>query len=151
LAALAAFAPAPVNLVAALAGCMALIAGVIGAWDHTRLFFVPALAALVVGGAKLWTSGRDFLETDMTHYLSRDRLAIGAAVAVPLAAAAVLLPFRTSLSNTNIALLLVVVVVAVAAIGNAVAGGIAAVSAAAWFDFFLPCPITGSRSADRRT
>jgi Domain of unknown function (DUF4118) len=58
----------------------------------------------------------------------------------PLAAAAVLLPFRASWSNTNVALLLVVVVVAVAAIGNRVAGGVAAVSAAVWFDFFFTLP-----------
>ena len=38
------------------------------------------------------------------------------------------------------ALLLVVVVVAVAAIGNRVAGGVAAVWAAVWFDFFFTLP-----------
>ncbi len=74
------------------------------------------------------------------RYLTRDRIAVAAAVLAPLAAAAVLLPFRASWSNTNVALLLVVIVVAVAAIGNRVAGGIAAVSAAAWFDFFFTRP-----------
>ena len=58
----------------------------------------------------------------MTRYLTRDRIAILAALAAPLAAAAILLPFRASWSNTNVALLLVVVVVGVAAIGNRVAG-----------------------------
>ncbi len=78
----------------------------------------------------------------MTRYLTRDRIAILAAVAAPLAVAAVLLlPFRASWSNTNVALLLVVVVVVgVAAIGNRVAGGLAAVSAAVWFDFFFTLP-----------
>jgi K+-sensing histidine kinase KdpD len=76
----------------------------------------------------------------MTQYLSRDRLAVAAALVAPLAAAGVLLPFRASWPDTNVALLLVVVVVAVAAIGNRVAGGIAAVSAAAWFDFFFTVP-----------
>ncbi|HUK69496.1 MAG TPA: DUF4118 domain-containing protein [Streptosporangiaceae bacterium] len=76
----------------------------------------------------------------MTRYLTRDRIAIAAALAAPLAAAAVLLPFRASWSNTNVALLLVVVVVGVAAIGNRVAGGLAAVWAAAWFDFFFTLP-----------
>ena len=38
------------------------------------------------------------------------------------------------------ALLLVVVAVAVAAIGNRVAGAIAAVGAAVWFDFFFTLP-----------
>jgi K+-sensing histidine kinase KdpD len=76
----------------------------------------------------------------MAGYLTRDRIAVAAAVLAPLAAAAVLLPFRASWSNTNVALLLVVIVVAVAAIGNRTAGFIAAVSAAAWFDFFFTRP-----------
>ena len=76
----------------------------------------------------------------MTRYLSRDRIAIMAALAAPLAAAAILLPFRASWSNTNVALLLVVAVVGVAAIGNRVAGGLAAVWAAIWFDFFFTLP-----------
>jgi Domain of unknown function (DUF4118) len=76
----------------------------------------------------------------MTRYLTRDRAAIAAAVVVPLALAAVLLPWRGSWSNTNVALLLVVAVVAVAAAGNRIAGALAAVSAAAWFDFFFTRP-----------
>ena len=76
----------------------------------------------------------------MTRYLTRDRIAIVAALAAPLAVAAVLLPFRASWSNTNVALLLVVVVVGVAAIGNRVAGALAAVWAAIWFDFFFTLP-----------
>ena len=60
----------------------------------------------------------------MTRYLTRDRVAIAAAVAAPLAAAVILLPWRGSWSNTNVALLLVVVVVAVAAIGNRAAGAL---------------------------
>ena len=83
----------------------------------------------------------------MNRYLTRDRIAIVAALAAPLAAAAVLLPFRGSWPNTNVALLLVVVVVAVAAMGNRVAGGLAAVWAAIWFDSSSPCRITASRSA----
>jgi hypothetical protein len=76
----------------------------------------------------------------MTGYLTRDRIAILAALAALLAAAAVLLPFRVSWPDTNVALLLVVVVVGVAAIGNRVAGGRAAVWAALWFDFFFTVP-----------
>jgi Domain of unknown function (DUF4118) len=76
----------------------------------------------------------------MTRYLTRDGAAIAAAVAVPLALAAILLPWRGSWSNTNVALLLVVAVVAVAAAGNRFAGALAAVSAAAWFDFFFTQP-----------
>jgi len=76
----------------------------------------------------------------MTRYLTRDRAAIAAALIAPLAAAAILLPFRSSWPNTNVALLLVVVVVAVAAIGNRAAGAIAAIGAAVWFDFFFTLP-----------
>ena len=72
--------------------------------------------------------------------MTRDRLAIAAGLLLPLAASAVLLPFRASWSNTNVALLLVVVVVGVSAIGSRVAGLVAAVSAAAWFDFFFTVP-----------
>jgi Domain of unknown function (DUF4118) len=75
----------------------------------------------------------------MTPYLTRDRAAPAAALAAPLAAAAVLLPFRASWPNTNVALLLVVVV-AVAAVGNRVAGAVAAIGAAVWFDFFFTLP-----------
>jgi hypothetical protein len=74
------------------------------------------------------------------RYPARDALAVTAALAVPLAAAAVLLPFRSSWSNTNVALLLVVVVVAVAATGNRLAGTLAAVWAAIWFEFFFTLP-----------
>jgi hypothetical protein len=54
-----------------------------------------------------------------------------------LAVAAVLLPFRASWPDTNVALL-VVVVVEVAAAGNRVAGGLGAVWAALWFFFTVP-------------
>ena len=76
----------------------------------------------------------------MTRYLTRDRVAILAALVAPLAAAAILLPFRSSWSNTNVALLLVVVIVAVSAIGNRAAGALAAVGSAVWFDFFFTVP-----------
>jgi hypothetical protein len=76
----------------------------------------------------------------MTRYLTRDRIAILAALAAPLAAAAILLPFRASWSNTNVALLLVVVIVGVSAIGNRAAGALAAVGSAVWFDFFFTLP-----------
>ena len=90
----------------------------------------------------------------MTRYLTRDQAAFAAAIAAPLAAAAILLPWRSSWSNTNVALLLVVVIVAVAAIGNRVAGAVAALGAAVWFDFFFTVPyerFTISRSADLTT
>ncbi len=76
----------------------------------------------------------------MTRYLTRDAAAITAALLAPLAAAVILLPFRPDWSNTNVALLLGVVTVAVAALGSRMAGCLAAVSAAAWFDFFYTVP-----------
>jgi Domain of unknown function (DUF4118) len=90
----------------------------------------------------------------MTRYLTRDQAAFAAAIAVPLAAAAILLPWRSSWSNTNVALLLVVAIVAVSAIGNRVAGAVAAVGAAVWFDFFFTVPyerFTISHPADVTT
>jgi len=87
----------------------------------------------------------------VTRYLTRDRAAVAAAVLGPLALAALLLPWRGSWSNTNVALLLVVAVVAIACLGNRLAGALAALSAAVWFDFFFTVPydrLTISRSAD---
>ncbi|MER8069142.1 DUF4118 domain-containing protein [Streptomyces sp. NPDC094034] len=70
----------------------------------------------------------------------RDRIALGAALIAPLAVALLLLPFRSGIASADLALILVVVVVAVAAMGNRVAGAVAALSAALWFDFFLARP-----------
>ncbi|MGW6140282.1 DUF4118 domain-containing protein [Streptomyces sp. NPDC055144] len=70
----------------------------------------------------------------------RDRIALAAGLVAPFLVALVLVPFRTDLSATNAALILVVVVVAVAAVGSRSAGAVAALSAAAWFDFFLTRP-----------
>ncbi|MER7537675.1 DUF4118 domain-containing protein [Streptomyces sp. NPDC097704] len=66
----------------------------------------------------------------------RDAFAILAGLGGPFLAALLLLPLRASVTHTNLALLLVVVVVAVSALGNRFAGALAALSAAAWFDFF---------------
>ena len=76
----------------------------------------------------------------VTRHLSRDHIALIAGLLVPLAVAAILLPWRASWSNTNVALLLVVAVVAVAVLGSRAAGVLAAVSAFAWFDFFFTRP-----------
>jgi hypothetical protein len=53
LAAAAAFAPAPVNRLAAVIGVLVLVAGIAGSIMHTGLFFVPALVVLAVGAVKL--------------------------------------------------------------------------------------------------
>ena len=70
----------------------------------------------------------------------RDRLAMVAAFAAPLALAAILVPWRASFPNTDAALVLILLVVAVAANGYRLAGFVAALSAAVWFDFFLTRP-----------
>jgi K+-sensing histidine kinase KdpD len=73
-------------------------------------------------------------------WLSRDRLAVVAALAAPLLLTLILVPFRTGFPNTDAALALLLVVVAVAANGYRLAGYLAALSAAAWYDFFLTRP-----------
>jgi hypothetical protein len=90
----------------------------------------------------------------MIRYLTRDSAALAAGLLLPLAVSAAFLPLRSSWSNTNMALVLVVAVVAVAAIGNRAAGALAAVSAAAWFDFFYTVPyerFTIAQASDIRT
>jgi K+-sensing histidine kinase KdpD len=67
-------------------------------------------------------------------------LIIGAAAVVPLVACAVLALFRDSVANTNAALGLVLLIVAAASTGIRTAAIVAAVSCAAWFDFFLTEP-----------
>jgi K+-sensing histidine kinase KdpD len=94
------------------------------------------------------------MRTTMQRIFRRDHLAVLAALAAPLLLTLVLVPFRTSFPNTDAALALILVVVAVAAIGHRLAGVLAAVSAAAWFDFFLTRPyerFTITRSADIET
>ncbi len=86
--------------------------------------------------------------------MSRDRVAVLAGLAAPLVMAVILVPFRSGLPNTDAALALILVVVAVAASGHRLAGVLAAVSAAAWFDFFLTVPyerFTITRRADIET
>jgi len=68
-----------------------------------------------------------------------------AAVAGPVAVAALLVPFRDHLAAANAALILVVVTVAVAATGWRLAAAVAAISAALAFDFFLTRPYQSLR------
>ncbi|MEY9967836.1 K+-sensing histidine kinase KdpD [Streptacidiphilus sp. MAP12-16] len=85
---------------------------------------------------------------------NRDRLALAGALLAPPAAAALLIPFRSTLPGADAALILVVVVVAVAANGDRLAGVLASLSAGVWFDFFLTRPyehFTITSSADIRT
>lgn len=78
----------------------------------------------------------------------RDRIALAAALLAPLFTALALVPVRTHMTSANLALILVVVVVAVAALGSRAAGILAALSAAAWFDFFLTRPYQRFTIAD---
>jgi hypothetical protein len=70
----------------------------------------------------------------------RDRIAVVLGVVLPCGVSAALAPFRANFANTDAALVLVAVVVLVAANGHRIAGILAAVSAAVWFDFFLTKP-----------
>jgi K+-sensing histidine kinase KdpD len=72
--------------------------------------------------------------------IDRAAVTVLAGLVVPLAVAGVLAPFRATLPMTDAALCLVLVVVAVAAGGSRPGGYLAAVSAAAWFDFFFTMP-----------
>ena len=63
-----------------------------------------------------------------------------ASLLAPPAVCALLIPFREHFDNANASLLLVVVIVAVAVFGIRLAGVLAAVSSAVWFDFFLTVP-----------
>lgn len=70
----------------------------------------------------------------------RDHLAVFTGIVAPLVLTAILVPLRTSIANTDVALVLVATVVAVAANGDRLAGLLASLSAAAWFDFFFTKP-----------
>jgi len=70
----------------------------------------------------------------------RDRLAVAVALVAPLALAAILAPFRAGFPNTDAALAMILLVVAIAANGYRLAGYLAALSGAVWFDFFLTRP-----------
>jgi hypothetical protein len=49
-----AFAPAPLNLLAVVAGAAVLVAGIAGQVTHTRLFFAAALVVLPFAADGLW-------------------------------------------------------------------------------------------------
>jgi K+-sensing histidine kinase KdpD len=79
---------------------------------------------------------------------ARRSLVVVAAAVIPLVACAVLSLFRDSIANTNAALGLVLLVVAVASTGIRTAGLVAALSSAAWFDYFLTQPYNHFAIAD---
>lgn len=65
---------------------------------------------------------------------------IVAAAVIPVLVGAALSPFRTSVAIATDVLVLVLFVVAFAATGDRLAGVVAALSSAVWFDFFLTKP-----------
>jgi hypothetical protein len=76
-------------------------------------------------------------------------LVVGAAAVVPFVACAVLSLFRDSIANTNAALGLVLLIVVAASTGIRAAGLVAALSSAAWFDYFLTAPFIRFAITDR--
>lgn len=105
-------------------------------------------------GADLTPSVAPHSKARQPGWLSRDRGALVAAIAGPLAVAAALTPWRGSPMRTDAALVLVLVVVAVAANGYRIAGLIAALSAGVCFDVLLTRPygrLTITDPADVRT
>jgi K+-sensing histidine kinase KdpD len=76
----------------------------------------------------------------MLSSASRSPAILAIAVLAPLAVCGLLVPFRGVVANANAALLLVLVVVAVAATGQRLAGVLAALSSAVWFDVLLTVP-----------
>jgi len=70
----------------------------------------------------------------------RNAIALIAGVVLPLAIAAVLIPFRHDFANPAAALVLVAAIVAIAVFGNRMAGIVATISATLWFDVFLTRP-----------
>ena len=57
LALVAAFAPVPVARLAAPLALVVLVTGMIGQVTHTAVFFLPALAAMIVAALRLWREG----------------------------------------------------------------------------------------------
>lgn len=53
----AAFAPAPATRLAAPLAVVVLVTGIIGQVTHTGVFFLPALAAMIVATLRLWREG----------------------------------------------------------------------------------------------
>jgi K+-sensing histidine kinase KdpD len=70
----------------------------------------------------------------------RGPIALVAAIFLPLGVAALMVPFRATFADAAASLVLVAVVTLVATVGTRLAGYVAALSAALWFDFFLTRP-----------
>lgn len=86
---------------------------------------------------------------DNTFVRSHGSVVLAGAFLAPLLVAAALSGVRDQVTATTGALVLVLVVVAVAATGQRAAGIVAALSAGAWFDFFLTAPYGSFKVTDR--
>ena len=72
--------------------------------------------------------------------VNRTRVSVIAALLAPFVVALALVPVRGTFASTAAALTMVVVIAGVAISGTRVAGVLASVSSAIWFDFFLTAP-----------
>jgi K+-sensing histidine kinase KdpD len=84
----------------------------------------------------------------------RGRYPLALALLGPLAAAALMVPLRNHVQNTDLALVMVVAVALLALPGWRVAAVVAGLSGGAWFDFFLTRPyerFSIQRSSDIQT
>ncbi|MBW3085326.1 hypothetical protein KEM60_01523 [Austwickia sp. TVS 96-490-7B] len=80
------------------------------------------------------------IDAVLKTWWARDEVRRVAAVVVPALAAVAVWPWRESVDSAVNVLLLTLVVVAFAASGDRISGVVSAVSAAAWFDYFLVPP-----------
>jgi hypothetical protein len=81
-------------------------------------------------------------------------MALVVAFAGPVVLALLLIPFRSSMRTSNVALVLVIAVVAAAVLGGRIGGAIAAVMSAVAYDFFFTHPyysLTINRADDLET
>lgn len=70
----------------------------------------------------------------------RSRWAVVGALTLPLAVSAAFEPLRGVFPSSEVVLVLIVVVLSMAVLGTRMAGAVASVSSAIWFDFFLTRP-----------
>lgn len=70
----------------------------------------------------------------------RSRGAVLGALTLPIAVSAAFAPWRRVFPSTGVVLVLIVVVLTMAVVGTRLAGVVASVSSAIWFDFFLTRP-----------